>query len=111
MLPGLDMGLDAYYKLAKDMIDDGQFGQAVVLTQFNWASGYSEGAEFKFGNTGEKGYRYRIVGVVKEIHEVGIDEVPRPAVYGLHEQGSDQMSMPPIGIAVRTAVEPASIVT
>ena len=29
------------------MIDDGQFGQAVVLTQFNYARGYSEGAEFK----------------------------------------------------------------
>jgi hypothetical protein len=41
------MGLDAYYKNARDMIDDGQFGQAVVLTQFNWARGYSEGAEFK----------------------------------------------------------------
>ena len=29
------------------MLDDGQFGQAVVLTQFNWARGYSEGGEFK----------------------------------------------------------------
>ena len=29
------------------MIDDGQFGQAVVLTQFNWARGYSEGVEAK----------------------------------------------------------------
>jgi hypothetical protein len=29
------------------MLDDGQFGQAVVLTQFNYARGYSEGAEFK----------------------------------------------------------------
>jgi outer membrane receptor protein involved in Fe transport len=47
VLPGLDMGIDAYYKDAKDMIDDGQFGQAVVLTQFNWARGYSEGGEFK----------------------------------------------------------------
>jgi outer membrane receptor protein involved in Fe transport len=47
VLPGLDMGIDAYYKMAKDMIDDGQFGQAVVLTQFNWTRGYSEGAEFK----------------------------------------------------------------
>jgi outer membrane receptor protein involved in Fe transport len=47
ILPGLDMGIDAYYKMAKDMIDDGQFGQAVVLTQFNYARGYSEGAEFK----------------------------------------------------------------
>jgi outer membrane receptor protein involved in Fe transport len=47
VLPGLDMGIDAYYKIAKDMIDDGQFGQAVVLTQFNYARGYSEGGEFK----------------------------------------------------------------
>ncbi len=47
VLPGLDVGVDAYYKDARDMIDDGQFGQAVVLTQFNWARGYSEGGEFK----------------------------------------------------------------
>ena len=47
VLPGLDMGIDAYYKMAKDMIDDGQFGAAVVLTQFNYARGYSEGGEFK----------------------------------------------------------------
>jgi outer membrane receptor protein involved in Fe transport len=47
VLPGLDIGIDAYYKMARDMIDDGQFSQAVVLTQFNWARGYSEGGEFK----------------------------------------------------------------
>jgi outer membrane receptor protein involved in Fe transport len=47
ILPGLDMGIDMYYKEARDMLDDGQFGQAVVLTQFNWARGYSEGGEFK----------------------------------------------------------------
>jgi outer membrane receptor protein involved in Fe transport len=47
VLPGLTMGIDAYYKMARDMLDDGQFGQAVVLTQFNYARGYSEGAEFK----------------------------------------------------------------
>jgi outer membrane receptor protein involved in Fe transport len=47
VLPGLDIGIDAYYKDVRDMIDDGQFGQAVVLTQFNWTRGYSEGSEFK----------------------------------------------------------------
>ena len=47
VLPGLVVGIDAYYKDARDMLDDGQFGQAVVLTQFNYARGYSEGAEFK----------------------------------------------------------------
>jgi ABC-type antimicrobial peptide transport system permease subunit len=69
------------------------------------------GAQFKFGRTGDKGYWYRIVGVVKEIHEVGMEEVARPVVYSLHEQGSDQLMIPPGGIAVRTAVEPASIVS
>jgi outer membrane receptor protein involved in Fe transport len=47
LTPDLDVGFDTYYKIATDMLDDGQFGQAVVLTQFNWARGYSEGAEFK----------------------------------------------------------------
>ncbi|MGB7045587.1 MAG: TonB-dependent receptor, partial [Methylocella sp.] len=47
VLPGLTVGADAYYKIATDLIDDGQFGQAVVLTQFNYANGYSEGAEIK----------------------------------------------------------------
>jgi outer membrane receptor protein involved in Fe transport len=47
ILPGLTVGVDAYYKIATDLIDDGQFGQAVILTQFNFAKGYSEGLEFK----------------------------------------------------------------
>jgi outer membrane receptor protein involved in Fe transport len=47
LLPGLTAGLDAYYKSARDMLDDGQFGSAVVLTQFNYAEGFSEGGEFK----------------------------------------------------------------
>jgi outer membrane receptor protein involved in Fe transport len=51
VLPGLTMGIDGYYKIARDMIDDGQFGAAVVLTQFNYAEGYSEGGEFKLKYT------------------------------------------------------------
>jgi len=47
ILPGLTIGVDAYYKIATDLIDDGQFGQAVILTQFNYAKGISEGVEFK----------------------------------------------------------------
>jgi putative ABC transport system permease protein len=77
----------------------------------NFAGRSAIGAQFKFGNTGDKGYWYRIVGVVKEIHEVGMEEATRPAVYLLHEQGNNQLMIPPGGIAVRTAVEPASIVS
>jgi len=47
LLPGLSVGLDAYYKRSTDTLDDGQFGQAVVLDQFNYARGFSRGAEFK----------------------------------------------------------------
>jgi outer membrane receptor protein involved in Fe transport len=47
VLPGLTVGIDGYYKDARDLLDDGQFGQAVVLTQFNYARGYSEGGEIK----------------------------------------------------------------
>jgi outer membrane receptor protein involved in Fe transport len=58
VLPGLTIGADAYYKSARDMIDDGQFGAAVVLTQFNYAEGFSEGGEFKLKYTNGNFYAY-----------------------------------------------------
>ena len=42
----LDLGVDAYYKIATDLIDNGLFGQALVLSAFNYARGYNEGVEF-----------------------------------------------------------------
>jgi putative ABC transport system permease protein len=68
------------------------------------------GARFQYGQLNEKGYWYTIVGVVKEIREVAMGEALRPAVYRLHEQ-TDQVGSLPSGIVVRTAVEPASIVS
>ena len=47
LLPGLDVGVDAYYKRAKNLIDDGQFGAAYVLTAFNYDRAYNVGVEFK----------------------------------------------------------------
>ena len=43
------------------------------------------GRRFKFGNTGEKGYWYTIVGVVKPIREAGVLAELKPAVYRLHD--------------------------
>jgi outer membrane receptor protein involved in Fe transport len=43
----LELGVDAYYKIATDLIDNGLFGQALVLSAFNYANGYNEGIEFK----------------------------------------------------------------
>lgn len=47
IMPGLTAGLDAYYKSATDLLDDGQFGQALTLTAFNYARGWNEGVEGK----------------------------------------------------------------
>jgi outer membrane receptor protein involved in Fe transport len=50
-VPGLEVGIDAYYKIARDLLDDGQFGQAYVLSGFNYASGINEGLELKANYT------------------------------------------------------------
>jgi hypothetical protein len=42
----LELGVDVYYKLATDLIDNGIFGQAPVLSAFNYAKGINEGIEF-----------------------------------------------------------------
>jgi opacity protein-like surface antigen/outer membrane receptor protein involved in Fe transport len=42
----LDLGLDAYYKIARDLLDNGQFGQALILSGFNYAKAVSQGIEF-----------------------------------------------------------------
>ena len=43
---GLKLGLDGYYKTAKNQLDDGLFGQALILSSFNYAEGRVYGAEF-----------------------------------------------------------------
>jgi opacity protein-like surface antigen/outer membrane receptor protein involved in Fe transport len=52
--PSLQFGASVYYKTTKDLLDDGQFGQAYVLTAFNYAQAVNYGAEatlrFRYGN-------------------------------------------------------------
>jgi len=54
VMPGLEVGVDTYYKLARDLLDDGQFGQAYVLTGFNYDKAFNKGVEltakYKYGN-------------------------------------------------------------
>jgi outer membrane receptor protein involved in Fe transport len=44
--PNFQITGDAFCKLAKNLMDDGQFGAAVILNNFNYASGTVYGAEF-----------------------------------------------------------------
>ncbi|MGD9541933.1 TonB-dependent receptor [Methylocystis sp.] len=47
LTPELEAGLDVYYKRARNLLDDGQFGQAYVQTAFNYDRAYNTGVEFK----------------------------------------------------------------
>ncbi|HTO79757.1 MAG TPA: TonB-dependent receptor, partial [Methylocystis sp.] len=42
----LEVGLDFYYKRARNLLDDGQFGAAYALTAFNYDRAYNSGVEF-----------------------------------------------------------------
>jgi outer membrane receptor protein involved in Fe transport len=59
--PGLTVGIDAYYKTARDLLDDGQFGAAYVLTAFNYDRAENVGVELKSSYTNGN---FRIYGNV-----------------------------------------------
>ena len=37
--------VDAYYKIKRNLLDEGQFGSSLVLSPFNYAKGYAWGVE------------------------------------------------------------------
>ena len=45
ILPGLKADIDAYYKLASDLLDEGQFGAPIIFTPFNYQKGWVKGIE------------------------------------------------------------------
>jgi outer membrane receptor protein involved in Fe transport len=45
LAPGLQVGLDGYYKRAVNQLDDGLFGQTLILSAFNYAEGEVYGVE------------------------------------------------------------------
>jgi outer membrane receptor protein involved in Fe transport len=45
-LRGLTVGLSAYYKIAQNLLDEGQFGAPIALTSFNYANAIVKGVEF-----------------------------------------------------------------
>ncbi len=46
LAPGLQVGVDGYYKEAHNQLDDGLFGQTLILSAFNYARGEVYGVEF-----------------------------------------------------------------
>ena len=81
--PGFKVGLDAYYQINRDHIDDGQFGAANIMSQFNYREASMYGAElsaeyvrgplsaflnFSAGDTWAK-------GIVSSQYQFGADEL------------------------------------
>ncbi|MGH8094787.1 MAG: TonB-dependent receptor [Chthoniobacterales bacterium] len=42
---GFEIGLDGFYKYARNILDEGQFGQALILSSFNYRTGEIYGGE------------------------------------------------------------------
>jgi outer membrane receptor protein involved in Fe transport len=58
LIPGLNAGIDAYYKKAADLIDEGQFGPALIFQTFNYRKARVYGVEFTSSYTRENFYAY-----------------------------------------------------
>ncbi len=58
VIPGLNLGVDAYYKKAADLIDEGQFGPALIFETFNYHKGRVWGTEFTSSYSHENLYTY-----------------------------------------------------
>jgi len=43
---GFSTGIDSYYKMSTDLLDEGQFGPTLIFTPFNYAKGRQYGVEF-----------------------------------------------------------------
>lgn len=43
--PHFNAGLDSFYKKARNLVDEGQFGAPIILTPFNYREGYAYGFE------------------------------------------------------------------
>ena len=44
--PHLTLGIDGYYRISTNLIDEGQFGAPIILTPFNYSKGRIRGIEF-----------------------------------------------------------------
>src|SRR5260370_28019133 len=45
-MEGFNVGLDGFYKSSHSVLDEGQFGEALILSSFNYKRGEIYGGEF-----------------------------------------------------------------
>jgi outer membrane receptor protein involved in Fe transport len=71
-IPGLEVGVDGYYKIARNLLDDGQFGAAYVLSGFNYDRANNLGLELKTTYTNGN---FRIYGNLAWARQLGTNVV------------------------------------
>ena len=68
---GLNVGVDGFYKIVTDLIDEGQFGQALIFTPFNYSKGRIYGVEltgnYRSGNFAAYGNFASTTSLAKEV--------------------------------------------
>jgi outer membrane receptor protein involved in Fe transport len=67
IFPGLKGGVDAYYKIASNLIDEGQFGAPVFFTPFNYEKGWVKGVELTLSYAAEDWSFYGNFSVGQEL--------------------------------------------
>src|SRR6185312_10903759 len=81
-IPGLEVGIDGYYKLARDLLDDGQFGAAYVLSGFNYDRGENVGLELKTSYTNGN---FRAYGNLAWARQIATNVVSNQFLFGQDE--------------------------
>ena len=98
--PNLELSMDAYYKIARDLLDDGQFGAALILNGFNYEQGENKGIEFgaKYKNGGFFAYgnfavaRQVAKNVVSNQYLFGVDELAYIANNWIYTDHAQQLT-------------------
>ena len=92
VIPGLTFGLDGFYKIVRDLIDEGQFSEAPIYFPFNYSQGKIYGVEltanYKSGNFAAYGNLARTVSLAKDVvsgqFNFGQDELNYIANHWIH---------------------------
>jgi outer membrane receptor protein involved in Fe transport len=80
--PALTFTLDTYYKKIRNLIDEGQFGQALILSPFNYDKGYAQGVELSATYTTKQWTTYANFAYQKA---QGKDIVSGQSLFGVDE--------------------------
>ncbi|HEY8966720.1 MAG TPA: TonB-dependent receptor, partial [Candidatus Methylacidiphilales bacterium] len=81
------VGLDAYYKFAQNLLDDGQFGAAPILTAFNYRRGEIGGVELS-QNYAKGGFSAYGNVALEQGRGTGVNSAQAP-LFGTSQDGVD----------------------